>query len=442
MPNLKYHIETLGCRTNQADSATLCRLLEEQDFAFAAAADADLLIINTCTVTCSADQDSRQTIRKLRRENPRARLVVTGCYAQRAPQELAQIGGVDCVVVNAEQQSIAALAGGAEFHLGGGPSRAKNFESTRAPQLWRPAALVAGRTRPFVKIQDGCDAGCSYCIVPRVRGPARSAEPQQVLRQVRELIQVGHQEIVLTGIHLGSYGQKLAGKTSLEALVETILQLPSLGRLRLSGIEPMCFSRSLVTLAADNPKLAPHFHLPLQSGSARILRLMRRPYQPEQFSELVRGIASQLPSAAIGTDVIAGFPAETEAEHQETMRFLEESPLTHIHVFSYSRREGTAADLWEELPPKVVRRRSAELRQMAARKKARFEESFMGVKMRVLTLQPDRNSGFSRALTGNFIALQLPNVILEPNRWVDVIVEQRAAGNACGSLLQAVPNFL
>lgn len=434
MPNRTYYMETLGCRANQADSAGLCRQLESRGYASAPAADADLLVVNTCTVTGHADQDSRQAIRKLRRENPNARLIVTGCYAQRAPDELSKIEGVNWVIGNTDHYRLVDLAAAAGREAGA--CQVVSDDLSQAHEFFpeMPAAVAARRTRPFVKIQDGCDARCSYCIVPYVRGAARSAEPCQVLEQVRRLVGEGCQEIVLTGIHLGVYGRKLETPTSLADLVQEVLRVPGLGRLRLSCIEPMRFSRALVNLAADQEKLSPHFHIPLQSGCARILTLMRRPYRPAQYRNLVDELRKRLPAAAIGTDVIAGFPGETESEHRESLRFVEESPISHLHVFSYSRREGTPAAGLKELPLEVVRRRSLEWRHLAERKRADFTQAFLGSRFRALTLQPEREKRHSSVLTGNYLTIHLPGVVLEANKWVDATLERWAGGKAYGTL--------
>jgi threonylcarbamoyladenosine tRNA methylthiotransferase MtaB len=434
MPNRTYHLETLGCRANQADSAALCRQLESREYACAPAADADLLVVNTCTVTRHADQDSRQAIRKLRRENPDARLIVTGCYAQRAPDDLSKIEGVNWVVGNTDQHRLVDLAAAAGCEAGACQIVPTDLSQVRESLPEIPAAAAERRTRPFVKIQDGCDARCSYCIVPHVRGAARSAEPRQVLEQVRRLVGEGYQEIVLTGIHLGVYGRKLETPTSLADLVQEVLRVPGLGRLRLSCVEPMRFSRALVNLAVGQEKLAPHFHIPLQSGCARILALMRRPYRPTQYMNLVDELRKRLPTAAIGTDVIAGFPGETEAEHRESLRFVEESPISHLHVFSYSRREGTPAAGLKELPQEIVRRRSLEWRHLAARKRADFTQAFLGGRFRSLTLQPERNKHLSSVLTGNYLTIHLPGVLLEANQWVEVALDRWVGGTAQGSL--------
>jgi threonylcarbamoyladenosine tRNA methylthiotransferase MtaB len=435
MPSKTFHIETLGCRTNQADSAALQRQLQERNYCPAPAKEANLLLVNTCTVTHRADQDSRQIIRKLRRANASARLIVTGCYAQRAAQELFRIEGVHCIVPAVCREQIPELVANIEQEDSPRCALAANATpGKRLQSLETYATAGAGRTRPFVKIQDGCDARCSYCIVPLVRGPARSVPFDSVLQRVRQLIEEGYQEIMLTGIHLGAYGRKLDSKSTLVQLLYAILQLPGLGRIRLSGIEPMCFDHKLLSLAEENANLAPHFHIPLQSGSARLLSRMGRPYQPEQYLDLVLTIRERLPQAAIGADVMVGFPGETEEEHAASLRFVGQSPLNYLHVFSYSARDGTEAARWSDLPPAIVRRRSLEFRSLAARKKLEFEQRFIGSTVRALTLQAATRSEDTTALAGNNLRIVIPGASLPHNQWVDVLVRRITEGGVFGSV--------
>jgi threonylcarbamoyladenosine tRNA methylthiotransferase MtaB len=416
-----YHIVTLGCRTNQADSGILQRKLREAGYRPAAAEEAELIILNTCTVTHRADQDSRRLARQLHRRNPAARLFVTGCYAERAPELLAQIDGVSGVATHEELFRFPVLWQGEED----GPSVGTEF-----PQ----AGPDRDHTRPFVKIQDGCDSRCSYCIVPLVRGAACSVPPEQVLAQVARLIQEGFQEMVLTGIHLGSYGRKLIERCSLGQLVGWLLELPGLGRLRLSGIEPMEFSEDLIRLAGQSPLLAPHFHLPLQSGSAEVLRRMRRPYTPEEYLDTVRQIRGTLPDAGIGADILTGFPGETEDQHQESIRLVQNSPVDFLHVFSYSPRPGTLAAQWAPLPSEVVRRRSAEFHRLAEEKRLQFGRRFLGRSLRALTLTPLADGQGTEALTGNYLSVRIPSTHLPANCWIDVQVEQITSREITGRI--------
>jgi threonylcarbamoyladenosine tRNA methylthiotransferase MtaB len=424
----KFFIYTFGCRCNQADSASmragLCSgsLQEARDHR-----DADLVVINTCTVTHRTDQQVRQTVRKLHRENPKARLVVTGCYAQRDPRALASLPGVNQVVGNAEKDRLV------EILEATGPNDAGVI--LQAPldaardYLLAPMSQTGGRTRPFVKLQDGCDARCSYCIVPAVRGPGRSARPEDILAEVRALVDGGYQEIVLTGVHLGSYGRRLATPTGIVDLLKRILDIPGLGRLRLSSIEPMRFSRDLVRLAAENPVFAPHFHIPLQSGSDRILRLMRRPYTSARLLDLLEYIRASLPNAGLGTDVIAGFPGETVKDFGETEEFIRKSPLTYLHVFPFSAREGTDAfSLPERVSPRVIRDRARLLREMSQEKNLSFRCSFVGRTLPALTLAKEEGMGESVVLTENYIHARIPASTISPNRLVNVRIVDAQAG--------------
>jgi threonylcarbamoyladenosine tRNA methylthiotransferase MtaB len=275
----KFYICTFGCRCNQADSGaireSLCRKgLEEAP----SHSDADLVVVNSCTVTQRTDQQVRQAVRRFHRDNPGARLVVAGCYAQRDPDSLAAIPGVSLAVGNADRERLAEL-----LEESVATPEIKVFRSPLTgcgPHLSMAECGTGGKTRPLLKLQDGCDARCSYCIVPSVRGPGRSARPEDVLTQVKTLLEAGYREIILTGVNLGAYGRKLEGAPTLPRLLRQILDIPGLGRLRLSSIEPMRFSRDIVRLAASNPAIAPHFHIPLQSGSDRVLRRCAGPTGP------------------------------------------------------------------------------------------------------------------------------------------------------------------
>ncbi len=417
-----YHFVTLGCRANQADSGALQRRLQEAGYRSADAREAELIFLNTCTVTHRADQDARRLVRHLRRLNPEARLIVTGCYVERDAPELAAIPGIDEIV---RKQNL--LEAGSPL-----------ISSTQEAQTYDPRFPKPGpdrdHTRPFVKIQDGCDCRCAYCIVPSVRGPARSLPPDIVLDQVADLIRKGFQEIVLTGIHLGCYGRKLSGSPTLAEAVQRILQLPGLGRLRLSGVEPMEFSNDLIALAAGSPLLAPHFHLPLQSGSAETLQRMRRPYSPEDYRNTVQQIQAAVPDVALGTDILVGLPGETEEQHRESLASVRELPLHFLHVFSYSPRPGTPAASWKPLPDAVVRRRSEEFHQLADEKRTAYIQRFLGRCLRALTLRPLADGSGTEALTGNYLTVRLPGTLLPANLWVEVRLEQADSRQILGRI--------
>ncbi len=410
----KFYITTFGCRTNQADSAAVREDLLTREFEETQECrQADVIVVNSCTVTHRSDQQVRQLTRKLRRQNPAARLVVTGCYAQRAPRSLAGIAGVAAVVGNSHKGEIGPIVsafGCEEMHA---PDHGEiaaiyrdDFRNVAAMEM-TPATETGGRTRPFVKIQDGCDAKCTYCIIPHVRGPSRSVPPQIVLRQLRQLVENGFKEVVLTGIHMGSYGVHLKPRYSLDRLLREIAAVPGLERVRLSSIEPMQLSRRIITLAAECEKVAPHFHICLQSGSDRILKKMFRPYKTSRFASIVQEIRRRIPDAAIGTDVIAGFPGESEEDHRQTVEFISRMPFTYLHVFPYSDRSGTAAsEMAEKVDSRTIKRRGEELRQISEEKNRAFRRRFLGQSLSVLTLS-ERKEGMRTALSGNYLKAKL-----------------------------------
>lgn len=404
----KVYLATFGCRTNQADTFAI-----REDFISSGFdetdcwSEADVIVINSCTVTHRSDQQVRQLTRKLRRDNPKARIIVTGCYAQRSPDALARIAGVDAVIGNTRKADLVGIAAEApvglvqyEEHLA--RIYRDDFEGLRQIDSL-PAGSPGGKTRPLVKIQDGCDARCSYCIIPKVRGPGRSVSPEQVLDRIRYLAAEGFKEIVLTGIHIGTYGAHLRPRYPLDRLLTDIIGIPDLQRIRISSIEPMELSKRVIEQASQTDKIAPHFHICLQSGSNRILRMMRRPYRTAKFASIVNLIREKLPEAGIGTDLIVGFPGETEQDHRETVAFVTDMPFTYFHVFPYSDRPGTAAS---QMAGKVERtdqkRRSEELRSLSREKNQAFRRSFLGRELSVLTLT-EESEGRRTAISGNYL---------------------------------------
>ncbi len=429
----KFYIATFGCRTNQADSGGireefLSRQFEETQ----QCRQADLIVVNSCTVTHRADQQVRQLTRKLRRLNPAARLVVAGCYAQRAPRTLARLGSVDLVVGNSHKRDLVQIAAALDSGGMGLPTEREiaaiyqdDFRNVPALGV-TPATQTAGRTRPFVKIQDGCDAKCTYCIIPQVRGPSRSVPPQMVLEHIRRLVAEGFKEIVLTGIHMGSYGMHLKPRFSLDRLLNEIVAVEGLERVRLSSLEPMQLSRRIIALAASCGKVAPHFHICLQSGSDRILKKMLRPYTTSRFASLVEEIHQRIPDAAIGTDVIVGFPGESEEDHCQTVDFIGRMPFTYLHVFPYSDRTGTAAfRIADKVESRAIKCRSEELRKLSEEKNRNFRHRFLGQPLSVLTLS-EKKDGMRTALSGNYLKAKLDPEV-PSNRIVEarVVAEDR-----------------
>ncbi len=424
-----YYVQTFGCRASQADGAALEAALGAGGFGPAGrAAAADVVVLNTCTVTAAADQDARQTIRRIHRENPGARIVVTGCYAQRAPQEIAAIPGVSCVVGNSHKGRLVeeALA----FHgqiLVGDIREQRDFE-------WSPAShSLHDRTRPNLKIQDGCNNRCSFCVIPSVRGSSRSAPADLVVAQVRALA-ARYAEIVLTGINLGQWGRDLPNRPRLAALLRRLLDETPVARLRISSVEPMDWTAELLAFLADEPRMARHVHAPLQSGSDTILRRMHRRYRARDYEARILAARRLLPEAAIGADVLAGFPGETDADFDETRRLVAELPFTYLHVFSYSARPGTAAAARrDQVPPPVRRERNRLLRELAAAKNLAFRRSLLGRPLSAVTLDEAHPSG-TVALTDNYLKVLIPGAPLAPNQIVD-----RTAAAIHGDFLVAAP---
>ena len=410
----KFFVQNFGCRATQADGAALESLLAAKGLAAAdARPDADLVILNTCTVTSAADDDVRQTVRRVHRENPDARILVTGCYAQRAPAELAALPGVEWVVGNSHKTQIAELVTSAPYH--GNIHVGDIF--AQHDFLSAPVEDAAGdRTRPNLKIQDGCNNRCSFCIIPFVRGRSRSAPAQQVVEQVRVLAG-RYREVVLSGINLGRWGREPGSRMRLAGLVRMLLDETPVERLRLSSVEPMDFSDDLLGLMAASPRIAQHVHAPLQTGSDRILRRMHRKYRPRHYADRILKARGLMPDAAIGADVMVGFPGETEADFEESRRFIADLPFTYLHVFTYSARPGTpAAEDPEQIPMPVRKERNRVLRELAAAKNLEFRRRMVGTNLSVVTLH---DAGM--ALSSNYLKVRtaLPR---EPNRLIDVTI--------------------
>jgi threonylcarbamoyladenosine tRNA methylthiotransferase MtaB len=436
-----FSIDNFGCRATDADAAALRRDLLEHGLALVDEhARADVVVLNTCTVTAAADSQARDAVRKIHRANPAARIVVTGCYAQRAPEEIAQLDGVSFVVGNSHQTEIADVvsrltrvtdSGGEYFlpladisrdamSLARGPAKILTgdiFEQT-AVQIAPAEFGESGRTRPILKIQDGCNNRCSYCVIPSVRGKSRSLTPDTVIAEIRKLIDAGAKEIVLSGINLGSYGRDLTPRANLVETARRILEETGLEQLRFSSIEPQDVTEEFISLVASSARIAPHFHVPLQSGSDRILRAMHRWYRAEHYAERVHLIRRHSSDAAIGADVIVGFPGEKDEEFQSTVDFIERLPLTYLHVFSFSARPGTEASKFDPrqlVAPATVRERARFLRVLGHRKAEAFRASQAGRTLRALTLARC-GENWTEALTANYLKVKIAGNY-PPNQW-------------------------
>jgi threonylcarbamoyladenosine tRNA methylthiotransferase MtaB len=510
-----FYIENFGCRATQADGAALERQFLERGLDPAKTArDAEIVVLNTCTVTAGADKDARASIRRLQRENPGCRILVTGCYAQRVPEEVAALPGVKWVVGNSHKHQAAEIATSASFSTGFVSLAQLSGEGVEIPHnrkerdcvghlsegvghpdivvgdIFAHTELLAApvfeaaneRTRPNLKVQDGCDNRCSFCVIPFVRGPSRSSPMERVLGEVRSLVVSGYREVVISGINLGRWGRDLAvshqpsgvvGRRSLVVgeqnpcssvissarepassrerpttderrlksngqrlvdLIRAILEHTCLEKLRISSVEPMDWTDELIGLVAMSPRIAKHAHVPMQSASDAVLRRMHRKYRPWHYREKILKIRAAMPTAAIGADVMVGFPGETEAEFAETRSMVEQLPFTYLHVFTYSARPGTAAAQQSgQIPVTVARERNRVLREIAAAKQAAFRRSLVGTVVEAITLRTG-NAAFTEALTDNYLKIHVRGQ-LEPNRWVGVEVVNRDDGVLVGQLV-------
>ncbi len=450
-----FHIINFGCRASQADGAAIKKQLILGGFQEARPEECQVTVVNTCTVTSAADAEARQVIRRLHRENPGGRILVTGCYAQRASEEIAKLPGVAWVVGNSHKHSVAEIlvreigksalpknsAEPAELRAGPGAPLPVLAPSTPTAEVlvgeigdafhFAPAS-ADDRTRPTLKIQDGCNARCAFCVIPHVRGESRSLEPGKVIEQVRELEAEGYQEIVLSGINLGSYGRDLEPRLNFLALLERILAETRVPRLRISSIEPMDVSHALIELVAREPRLAKHFHVPLQSGCNRILRLMNRRYWTTQYAERILAIHEQIPDCGLGADVMAGFPGETEEDHAESLRFIESLPFNYLHIFPYSARPGTpAAASSQAVDGRRIHERAGQMRSLITAKRRDFLEEQVGNTLSVLTLHQAEDEMRS-ALSSNYLKVSVPSRGTVPNQLLEVRVGRVDAGQLVG----------
>ena len=452
-PMRSFYVENFGCRATQADGAALERELLDRGYRRAVTSQqASVVIVNTCTVTNSADQQARQAVRRFHRENPMGRILVTGCYAQRAPHDLAAIPGVNWVVGNSHKSEIPRFLE-RELPAENRPQGAFDVPLSSlapTPDEWTiansPAKVITGnvfeqtqllsapvfgndrsgeRTRPTLKIQDGCNNRCSYCVIPFVRGHSRSLAPDAVVEQVKQLVDAGYKEVVLSGINLGSYGRDCSPRATLLRLIECILKETPLPRLRLSSIEPMDITPDYISLVASSDRIARHFHVPLQSGSDRILRAMHRWYKAAEYGGRIAAIRECLPDAGIGADVMVGFPGERDDDFDATRRLIEELPFTYLHVFTFSKRPGTRAfTLGNEVPPLVAKARSTELRALAAEKNRAFREQQIGRELSALTLATPQGGadGAANAISDNYLKVAIRAADLPSNEFFTVRV--------------------
>jgi len=435
----KYKITTLGCKVNQYESEAISRELEVWQWDTAGKNDpADLCIINTCTVTQKASMQSRQAVRQAVRTNPKARIVVTGCYAQTAAEELSKIKGVDYVIGHSQKHAIASMFDERDKSTGVPPvSICSDVLSDHHFHQYSQAAY-GNRTRPFMKIQDGCDAFCAYCIVPYARGPSRSMPLTDVLAHIGQLRNGGYHEVVLTGVHLGNYGLDLTPKTSLYALLCQIDESDLITRVRLSSIEPLELSNDIINRVSTSPRFCRHFHIPLQSGDDDILKKMRRPYTRNYFHDLVLKINQQMPDAAVGVDILVGFPGETDAAFENTYNLIRALPVAYLHVFPFSERPGTpASGFSDKVPAKMIKKRCGRMRRLGAEKRKKFYQKFRGQSVDVLIEETaDRSTGLLKGVSSNY----LPVLIDAPRNHINTVatvkIEEFDANNRLFGAMQ------
>lgn len=397
-----FHTITLGCKLNRFDSAALEIELLARGLTPDESPDrAAVVIVNTCTVTAKADAEARRIVRRVRRTNPMCRLLVTGCYAERDPRAL-RFDGVDRVLEH---------RGGPRWHevlddLGLPPRVAGDGPPGACSS---PLGLRFGdRARALLKIQEGCDLRCSFCVIPAIRGPSRSVPPEEIESALASLLVDGYREVVLTGTNIGAHGRDLRPRGDLTGLLRRLLGVTGPNRLRLTSLEPLTVTDGILSALADEPRLAPHLHVPLQSGSERILRRMRRNYRGADYLDRLRAARKRVPHAALGADVLVGFPGETDDDFQQTFDLIARSPIDYLHVFAWSPRPGTdASAMPDRCAPATVRRRSAMLRELGGRLSLRFRRRFLGETLDAVLLGPGLSGETCRALTGNYIEVKV-----------------------------------
>jgi len=399
---------TFGCRVNQADSFGLERQLRAAGGAMVAPESADVVIVNSCSVTANADQGTRQTIRRVARMNPTAQIVATGCYASRAAAEVAALPGVVAVIPNTDKEKLVQrLTASIE------PTTAVRFAGGDGACGEMIAPGDGNRTAYTLRVQTGCDESCAYCIIPSTRGRGRSLPLAKIMEDVGLAVDAGYRELQLTGVHLGSYGRDLAPASSLPKLLHALDRHPADVLVRMSSLEPMDCTPEVVDLITTSRRFAPHFHLPLQHASDVMLQRMRRPYTRQSYERVVASIRDRLPHAAIGSDLVVGFPGESDADASTMLKFLRQSPLTHLHVFPYSDRPGTEASMMsDKISGKVIRDRARVVREIGAGLSSRFFASQVGSIRPGLTLKSSENI----ALTDNYLRVHLPGVTADNQR--------------------------
>ncbi|MGI9950816.1 tRNA (N(6)-L-threonylcarbamoyladenosine(37)-C(2))-methylthiotransferase MtaB [Moorellaceae bacterium AZ2] len=421
MAEKRVALASLGCKVNQNELEALKGLFRSAGYQVVPFdTPADVYVVHTCTVTHLSDRKSRQMIRRAVRNNPEAVVAVTGCYAQVAPEEVLSIPGVDVIVGTRDRVRLVELVEEAR-------RTGKVINAVREPEKGEPfeelPVTQVSRARAFLKIQEGCEEYCTYCIVPYARGPLRSRAPQLIVEEVQRLVAAGYQEIVLTGVHTGAYGRDLPGGVDLDQLLRQLLEVPGLGRLRLSSIDPLDFTPELIRTLTEAEKICPHFHIPLQSGNDFILRRMGRKYTSRQYLELLELLRTRRPRVAITTDIIVGFPGEQEDHFRHTLEVAERAAFARLHAFPYSPRAGTpAATMPDQVPAEIKKERMARLLNLGRRLEENYARSFLGETLDVLVeekLAGDEN--LWEGHTGNYLTV----FFAAPGDWTGRLVPVR-----------------
>lgn len=428
--NKRIAITTLGCKINQFESAAMTQALEQEGYRMVPFSEtADVYVVNSCTVTAKTDAESRRLVRRATRMNPQARIVVTGCYAQMAGEKLLELPGINLILGNSEKKDIVGFLKGLDDQPKAVVSDILQERSGESA----PLESFAEHTRAFLQVQNGCDARCAYCIVPYARGASRSVAPQEALEGMAAFAAKGFKEVVLTGIHLGAYGLDLDPATDLLALLARAEEQALVPRLRVGSIEPTEVPREMIDFLAGSSIVCPHLHLPLQSGSDGVLARMNRGYDTALFRNVIEALVEAVPDICIGSDVIAGFPGETDREFAEALNFIESLPLAYLHVFPFSQRPGTpAATMPGQVNPKLVKERAEALRLLSERKKSAYAERFVGRELQVLV---QNEEGGRKGLSRNYLSVLIEEGEVTVNSEVTVLI----TGSKGGELVGRVP---
>jgi len=415
---ISFSIQSFGCRVNQAEAFSWAHALQNHGLEYVEDSfQSNLVLINTCTLTSRADRDVRHFMNRVSRLNPQARLIVTGCFAERKKEELRSHPHIWQLFTNAEKDDLT-----------------EKIVSSLRPQKGR--SYRPYRSRALVKIQDGCDFNCSFCIIPRVRGKSASVSKAKILAQIREFSRQGFQEIVLTGIHICSYGTDHKLGCSLLDLLLDIESLDEVGRVRLSSLDPRFLDQAFIEHITSSAKICPHFHISLQHCSDKILHRMGRKISLEDYRKILGLLRQKSPFAALGTDIIVGFPGESEEEFNNMFRFIQQSPLTYVHVFSYSPRPGTTAARWEQVDGRVKKKRASRLRELSKKKNLNFRQGLMGQIRKGIVIK--KENGGAQLLTSNYIKVHVPSCSLEEKEEGKVKITKVAANLTEGELFNSL----